>query len=41
MEFIKWNIYTFILPNQEQLRKMQLLALWLESNLRGGGGGGR
>ena len=26
--------YTFIRPNQEQLQKMQLSALWQESNLR-------
>ena len=28
------NLYTFIRPNQEQKRKMQLLGPWQESNLR-------
>jgi hypothetical protein len=34
VEIIQWNFYTFIRPNQEQLRKMQLSALWQESRLR-------
>jgi hypothetical protein len=34
MECRAKDFYTFIRPNQEQLRKMQLWALWQESNLR-------
>ena len=30
----EWNLYAFIRPNQVQLRKMQLSALWQESNPR-------
>ena len=33
-ENFEWKFYTFIRPNQEHLRKMQLSALWQESNLR-------
>jgi hypothetical protein len=28
----EWNFYTFVTPNQEQLRKMQLSALWQKLN---------
>ena len=28
------SLLSFVRPNQEQLRNMQLLALWQESNLR-------
>jgi hypothetical protein len=34
MEILSVNFYTFIRPNHEQLREMQLYVRWQESNLR-------